>query len=103
MKRGLNSLASITSVAPLVGLLGTTLGMLNSFRGISGDKSTILAPLCGELSQACVPTAMGLLIGLLSLFYHTYLTGRLQDFDHEMEIASLELVNHLARPAISAR
>ncbi len=49
------------------------------------------------LSESLWPTAFGLLVGLVSLWFYEYLTGRLRTFDLEMETASLELVNLLSR------
>jgi|SRR5450755_189017 biopolymer transport protein ExbB/TolQ len=95
MKRGLNSLATITSIAPLVGLFGTIWGIMNSFPGMGIDKATGLAVVTGRLSLACASAALGLLTALQSLWCHRYLTGRLEDFDGEMEDTSIELVNQL--------
>jgi biopolymer transport protein TolQ len=103
MKRGLNSLATIASIAPFVGAFGTVFCIVDSFLVFVGDIAGARPIVTGLLSQACVPTALGLLAGVTALFSYKYLTGRLQDFDHEMEITSAELISCLARPAISAR
>ena len=95
LKKGLSELATITSIAPLVGILGTLWGILNAFSAPSGEQSAALGHLAGRLSNACVPTALGLLVGLQSLYCHRYLIGRLETVDLEMENASLELVNRL--------
>jgi biopolymer transport protein ExbB/TolQ len=96
MKRGLNSLATITSIAPLVGLFGTIWGIFNSFSfGMGTDRATGLAAVANRLSLACVSTGLGLMTALLALWCHRYLTGRLEDFDGEMENTSIELVNQL--------
>jgi biopolymer transport protein ExbB/TolQ len=76
MKRGLNSLATITSIAPLVGLFGTMWGIMNSFPGMGIDKATGLAVVTGRLSLACVSAALGLLTALQSLWCHRYLMIR---------------------------
>lgn len=96
LKKGLNDLATITSIAPLVGILGTLWGILNAFSAPAGEKSAALAHLAARLSDACVPAALGLLVALQSLYCHRYLTGRLDTVDVEMENASLELVKRLA-------
>lgn len=96
LKQGLNTLATIASVAPFVGVFGTVCGLLfDTFRGLGTDKYTALAMLAEGLSRACVPMALGLLVGLQSLWCYRYLRGRLADFDREMEDASLQLVNQL--------
>jgi hypothetical protein len=97
MKQGLYSLATITSLAPWVGLFGTILGILNSFRGISGERTATMAAIFESLSESLWSTAFGLLVGVTALWCYRYLEDRLQTFDHEMEGASLELLNQLSR------
>ncbi|HXB68475.1 MAG TPA: MotA/TolQ/ExbB proton channel family protein [Candidatus Acidoferrales bacterium] len=95
MKQGLNSLATIASIAPLAGLFGTVWGILNSFVSCGGEKSACLGVIGERLSGSMWATALGLLVGLTSLWCYRYLTGRLEAFDHEMENAYLELLNRL--------
>jgi hypothetical protein len=54
-----------------------------------------VAAVAEGLSRACLPTALGLLIGIQSLWCYRYFRDRLSEFDHEMEDASLKLVNQL--------
>jgi hypothetical protein len=95
MRQGLNSLATVAYIAPLVGIFGTLIGIVNSFPGITGEKHTVMMATFARLSDACVPTALGLLVGVPSLWFYKYLADRLACFDREMENASLELVNLL--------
>jgi hypothetical protein len=95
MRQGLSSLATVASVAPFVGIFGTLIGIVNSFRGISGEKITNMAATFAGLSDACVPTALGLLVAIPSLWFYKYLAARLKCFDREMESVSLELINLL--------
>lgn len=98
LKQGLNTLATITCIAPLVGMLGTSWELLfDTFRGIGTDRYTGLAMVAEGISLALVPTALGLLVGLLSLWGYRYFRGRLEDFDLEMANTSLALVNQLSR------
>ena len=97
LKQGLNTLATITSIAPFVGILGTLWAIgFDTFRAIGTDRYTALAVVAEGISRACVPTALGLLVGLQSLWGYRYLRGRLTDFDREMADTSLSLVNQLA-------
>jgi hypothetical protein len=97
LNHGLNTLATITCVAPFVGLLGTLWAIgFETFFGLGTDKYTALAMVARGISRACVPTALGLLVGLHSLWAHRYLRGRLSDFDGEVEEAPLGLINQLA-------
>jgi biopolymer transport protein ExbB/TolQ len=96
MKRGLNSLASIAAIAPFVGIFGTVLGIVNSFQGVDGEKSAILAALEGRLSDSLVPTELGLLVAMLAFCSYKYFLSRLEDCDVEIQNASLQLLNDLA-------
>lgn len=95
LRAGVYSLATIACLAPWVGLFGTILGIANSFHGGSFSRSSLLAIIFENLSYSFWPTAFGLLVGLVSLWFYRYLIGRLLTFDLEMETASVELVNHL--------
>ncbi len=64
MSRGLYSLATIASVAPLLGLSGTILGILNSFPGCGAERSTCMAAMAERLSWSLVPTALGLFVAV---------------------------------------
>jgi biopolymer transport protein ExbB/TolQ len=96
MKRGLNSLATIASTAPWVGLFGTILGIANSFPGCSGERSTCMAAIAERLSESFVPTALGLLVAIPALWCYKYLRTELGAFDIEMENVSVGLVNYRA-------
>ncbi len=95
LKRGLNSLATIASAAPFVGLLGTLLGIANSFPGCGSEQSACMAAIFERLSESLVPTALGLLVAIPALWGYKYLSSQVEAFDTEMENASGELVNHL--------
>jgi biopolymer transport protein ExbB/TolQ len=96
LKRGLNTLATITCLAPFLGILGTVLaGIPDSFPGFGTDKTHAMAIIFKGLSRALVPTALGLLAGLQSLCCYKYLSGRLAQFDGEMNNRSLQLLNEL--------
>ena len=96
MKQGLTGLATVAAIAPWLGLFGTLGGIFNSFRGVGGNKTSIMAAMASDLSDSLVPTAIGLLVGLSSLLCYRYLASRLEISDREMEGASLELVNQLS-------
>jgi MotA/TolQ/ExbB proton channel family len=97
MKGGLYSLATIASLAPFVGAFGTLLGILSAFQGGSGEKHALMAAIVRRVSESLWPMAFGLLVGLVSLWFYLYLSGRLGAIDLEMENASLDLLNQLSR------
>src|SRR5438128_3404458 len=73
LKRGLGGLATIGSTAPFVGLLGTVIGILNAFRGISQEKATGLAAVAGGIAEALVTTAIGLFVAISAVMMFNYL------------------------------
>jgi MotA/TolQ/ExbB proton channel family len=97
LREGVYSLATIASIAPWFGLFGTILGIVNSFQGITGDKTSGMAALAKRLSEAMWPTALGLLVGMIAFWSYDFVTGRLRTLDQEMENTSLELLSQLSR------
>jgi biopolymer transport protein ExbB/TolQ len=97
MRAGVYGLATIAWLAPWIGMFGTILGIVNSFPGIAGQRRSVIAHIFERLSESLWPTAFGLAVGLVSLWFYLYLTGRLRSIDLEMENASLELLNQLSR------
>ena len=95
LRRGLASLKLIFCVAPFLGLLGTVIGILNSFVSVTGSRSTAMAALAERLSRAMVPTLIGLLVSVMAFWFYQYLSGQLEVFDIEMESAASDLVNRL--------
>jgi biopolymer transport protein ExbB len=95
LRHGLSSLSTIAKTAPLVGLIGTSSGILDSFRGYVGNKYGYIAFLATNLAEALVPAAAGLLIAVLAMWRFNWRSDRLAVFDTEMEVASQELVKYL--------
>jgi biopolymer transport protein ExbB/TolQ len=95
LKAGLSSLATLATVAPFVGMFGTLVGIWDAPQPLGTERMTAIANLCGRLSNACVPTALGLVIGLLSHCGYRLLSGMLTCFDHEMEDAVLQVRREL--------
>jgi biopolymer transport protein TolQ len=95
MRQGLSVLNAIATTAPLVGLFGTAIGILDSFRGYAGNKASYLAFIMTNLAEALVPTAMGLVVGVFAMWCFNWRSERLAKIDSDMRIASLELVHYL--------
>jgi biopolymer transport protein TolQ len=96
MGRGRASLAMIASSAAFLGLLGTVFGIINSFVGCGGEKSICMAAVTMNLSEAIIPTAVGMSIALWATWCHKYVCSELEIFDTEMRAATLELANSLS-------
>lgn len=87
-------LADIGSIAPMVGLLGTVLGMIKSFLKISGGdvQGVRHMELSGGVSEALITTAAGLMIGIPALVFYSIFRGRVQKYIAELEAASTHLM-----------
>lgn len=84
LKRGLNALATIGSTAPFVGLFGTVIGIMNSFRGSTAEKATAISMVGGGIAEALVTTSLGLLVAVPSVWAYNYFSTKLESFDLEM-------------------
>ena len=110
LKWGLGFLATIGSTAPFIGLFGTVVGIINAFRGIAANGSGGMAAVSGGIAEALVATALGIFVAIPAVVAFNQFTGRLDQFQVEMNKASSELVNFLfkvpktvARAAHAAR
>ncbi len=90
----LNILATISYIAPLLGLLGTVVGMADAFEAIQAKQgiSLTLADLSGGIYQALATTTAGLIVAVISHIAYNYLVSRIQSFCVEMEKASSEIL-----------
>jgi biopolymer transport protein ExbB len=97
VRRYMTLLGTIASVAPLMGLFGTVLGMISVFTEL-GTQTTVAANmLAGGISEALVTTAFGMVIAMISLTFYNHFTTRINNFILDMERHSLHLVAVLKR------
>ncbi len=92
--RYLNALGTLASIAPLLGLLGTVVGLIEIFGSQSGAGSNPIL-LAHGISVALYNTAFGLIIAVPSLLFYRYFRGRVDDFGIELEQAARRLATHL--------
>jgi biopolymer transport protein ExbB/TolQ len=97
LKKGVNSLATIGTTAPFVGLLGTVVGVINAFSGIAATGSGGIGAVSAGISEALVETALGLVVAIPAVWFFNYLTGRLDYFNVEMDYSSSELVDYFIK------
>ena len=97
LKKGMASLATIGATAVFVGLLATTIGVINAFGAIGTTGSSGLGAVSSGISEALVGTAVGLLVAIPAVWFYNYLTGRLEFFNVEMDNSSSELVDYFIR------
>ena len=78
LKRGLSWLSMIVTMAPLLGLLGTVLGMIRAFAVVGGDIGAPTIITVG-VSEALVATATGLTVAIIALGFHSYCAAKVND------------------------
>jgi biopolymer transport protein ExbB/biopolymer transport protein TolQ len=97
LKKGMGMLATIGATAVFVGLLATTIGVINAFQGIAATGSGGLGAVSAGISEALVGTAVGLFVAIPAVWFYNYLTGRIEFFNVEMDNSSSELVDYFIR------
>ena len=95
LERYLNTLGTIAAVAPLLGLLGTVVGMIKVFAEIMAQGTGNASVLAGGISEALITTAAGLSVAIPSLVMHRYFVGRIDGIVVELEQETIKLVDAL--------
>lgn len=95
LERFLNTLGTIAAIAPLLGLLGTVLGMIDVFSVIMQAGVGNAAVLAGGISKALITTAAGLSVGIPALLFHRLFDSRVNRLALEMEEQALRLIEVL--------
>ncbi len=93
--KGQGVLATIASISPLLGLMGTVTGMIRVFREISIQGVGDPAALSGGISEALITTAAGLAVGIPTLIVHNYFAKRAEKISLELEKAAADLLELL--------
>ncbi|MCW8126024.1 MotA/TolQ/ExbB proton channel family protein [Microbulbifer halophilus] len=95
LERFLGALGTIAAVAPLIGLLGTVVGMIQVFTAIMLEGTGNAGVLAGGISQALITTAAGLTVAIPALLAHRYFQRRLDSIVVAMEQEAVKLVDAL--------
>lgn len=108
LRRGLPVLASVGSVAPFVGLLGTVLGIITAFRGIAETGTGGLSAVSAGIAEALVVTALGLAVAIPAVLAFNYLSTQIGRDQLALTNAAGELIDKIERwgddePAAAAR
>lgn len=96
LKRGLGILALLAAIAPLLGLLGTVTGIIETFQSITLFGTGDPRVMSGGISQALVTTVMGLVVAIPLLLFHSFLTARSNRLVHLLDEKSAAYVAMLA-------
>ena len=92
LERYLNTLGTVAAISPLLGLLGTVIGMIKVFAAILLEGTGNAAVLAGGISQALITTAAGLTVAIPSLFFYRFFQRRVDERVINMEQEALKLV-----------
>ncbi len=104
LERYLGALATCTSVAPLLGLLGTVIGMIKCLAVVMHKGGQVIpGDLAEGIGNALITTAAGLSVAIPSLIAYNYLVSRVDNLVLEMEVSSSELVELLVTDEEDAR
>ena len=103
MDRYLNALGSIAAAAPLLGLFGTVVGMIQMFLGILDHGLGDVSQLAGGIGKALVCTATGMIVAIPALMFHRYFRGLIAGYIVDMEHEAIQLLDTLDTRPASAR
>jgi len=92
LERYLTPLGTIAAITPLLGLLGTVLGMIEIFSAFMGSGMANAPQLAGGIAKALVTTAAGLFVAIPAVFFHRFLQRRVDELVVNMEQEAIKLV-----------
>ncbi|MEM9857147.1 MAG: MotA/TolQ/ExbB proton channel family protein [Bacteroidota bacterium] len=99
LEKNLSLLATISGAAPMLGFLGTVIGMIQAFISIAQEEGSVSPKLLSEgIYTAMVTTAAGLFVGILAYLGYNYLVTRVQKVIHKMEYNSVDFIDLLQEP-----
>jgi len=93
LEKYLNSLGTVAAIAPLLGLLGTVVGMIDVFTQITTVGTGNANALAGGISEALLTTAAGLIVAIPALVMHRYFTGLIDTIVVDLEREAIKLVD----------
>jgi biopolymer transport protein ExbB/biopolymer transport protein TolQ len=97
MKRSLAMLATTGATAPFVGLLGTTMGVVNAFQGMAAGGGGGISSIAAGISEALITTAFGLLVAIPAVWAFNYFQTKIDNITAEMTYSSKEMIDYLIK------
>lgn len=100
LNKGLNWLATVASGAPMLGFLGTVVGMVQSFYDIANaGNSSSIGTFADGIYTALTTTVAGLIVGVIAMFGYNYLVSRINNVMNQLEMKTMEFMDLLNEPA----
>lgn len=103
LKRGLNTLATIATSSPFIGLFGTIAGIINAFRGMAETGSGGLGAVSQGIAEALITTAFGIGVAIIALWCYNFLNTRIEVYGAEMSNTASEIADFFIRKAEAER
>ena len=97
IKRGLGILATTGSTAPFVGLLGTTMGIVNAFTSMAQSGGGGLGAISAGIAEALITTAFGLLVAIPAVWMYNFFQTKVDNITAEMTYSSKEMIDYLIK------
>jgi biopolymer transport protein ExbB len=99
LEKNLTTLATIAGAAPMIGFLGTVIGMVQAFIAISQEEGSVSPKLLSSgIYTAMITTVAGLIVGIIAYLAYNYLISRVQKVIHKMEYTSIDFIDLLQEP-----
>lgn len=99
LEKNLSSLATIAGAAPMIGFLGTVIGMVQAFIAIAQEEGSVSPKLLSSgIYTAMITTVAGLIVGILAYLAYNFLVARVQKVVHKMEYTSIDFIDLLQEP-----
>jgi len=102
LERGAEVVGTVASISPLLGLLGTVWGMIQTFEVIQVQGPGVIGSLAGGISQALITTMAGLSVAIPAVVAHRWLLARVDDLTLDLEDAALRVLDLLSDDEASA-
>jgi len=99
LEKNLSVMATIAGAAPMIGFLGTVIGMVSAFIAIAQEEGSVSPKLLADgIYTAMVTTVAGLVVGIIAYLGYNYLVTRVSKVIHKMEYSSIEFIDLLQEP-----
>lgn len=99
LEKNLSTLATIAGAAPMIGFLGTVIGMVQAFIAISQEEGSVSPKLLSSgIYTAMITTVAGLVVGIMAYLAYNFLVTRVQKVVHKMEYTSIDFIDLLQEP-----
>jgi biopolymer transport protein ExbB len=99
LEKNLSVLATIAGAGPMIGFLGTVVGMVSAFIAIAQEEGSVSPKLLADgIYTAMITTVAGLVVGILAYLGYNYLVTRVSKVVHKMEYSSIEFIDLLQEP-----